>query len=176
MFKQSSVFMFQLYLVFIILFLTPICYLLVSQVAKLIVENRLFKTLIPFDRNQRLSKQQVLSLAKIYIHKKQWLSCILMLELYVKIDNPNLGDYYNSIGFCYQLINLNRLAKYYYSQAKEFSPSNILFLKNLAKAYWMCNDLQASLSIYKQILKLDPQNQIALKNIDLLVKQSKKML
>ena len=174
MFNQNSVFMFQLYLVFIILFLTPICYLAGSQLVKLLVENHLFKSLILLDRNQRLTKEQVLFLAKIYINKKQWLSCILMLEFYSKIDKPNSGEYCNSIGFCYQLMNLNRLAKYYYSQAKKISPSNILFLKNLANAYLICNDPQASLSTYKQILEFDSQNHIALENINMLIKKLEK--
>nr|YP_009488641.1 Ycf37 [Grateloupia filicina]AWD77363.1 Ycf37 [Grateloupia filicina] len=168
--------MFQLYLVFIILFLIPICYLVTNEIVKFLFESRLFKFLIPLDRSRKLTKEQVLSLAKIYIRKKQWLSCILMLEFYSKIDNSNLGEYYNSIGFCYQLINLNILAKDYYDQARASSPSNILFLKNLAKAYGLCNDLQASLSIYEQILELDPQNKIALENIDKLIKKTKTVL
>nr|YP_010502367.1 Ycf37 [Grateloupia turuturu]UXC96780.1 Ycf37 [Grateloupia turuturu] len=168
--------MFQLYLVFIILFLIPICYLVINEIVKLLFENRLFKSLIPLDRSQKLTKEQVLSLAKIYIRKKHWLSCILMLEFYAKIDKFNLGEYYNSIGFCYQLINSNILAKDYYDQARASSPSNILFLKNLAKVYWLCNDLQASLSTYEQILELDPQNKIALQNIDKLIKKTKEVL
>nr|YP_008144759.1 Ycf37 [Grateloupia taiwanensis]AGO19947.1 Ycf37 [Grateloupia taiwanensis] len=168
------VFMFQLYLVFIILFLIPLCYLVTNEIVKLLFENRLSKSLIPLGRSQKLTKEQVLSLAKIYIRKKQWLSCILMLEFYAKIDNSNLGEYYNSIGFCYQLIDFNLLAKDYYSQARAFSPSNILFLKNLAKVYWLCNNLQDSLSTYKQILELDPQNKIALDNINILIKKIKK--
>nr|YP_010986082.1 hypothetical protein NDC12_pgp136 [Polyopes affinis]WOL37000.1 hypothetical protein [Polyopes affinis] len=158
--------MFKLYLLFIILFLMPICYVVIVEIFKLLTKNYLFNVLISLKKNKKLIKDQVLSLASIYIKNKQWLFCLLMLEFYSKLDPLNIGEYYNTIGFCYQVMNFNQLAKKYYIKALKASPSNVLFLKNLAKINYICKDFQAAIDLYNQILVLDSGNKVALESID----------
>nr|YP_009295853.1 hypothetical protein Schim_107 [Schimmelmannia schousboei]AOM64788.1 hypothetical protein Schim_107 [Schimmelmannia schousboei] len=149
--------MFQLYLICAICFLLPICFLISSELYKLIARNIIYWNI----NNKSIKKENILGLANIYIKTKKWLTCILMLEFH--LDNEINFEYYNCLGFCYQQISLNEKAKFYYLQASYQEPHNIICLQNVAKIYDILNDQQNAIKSYKKILSIDTSNQIAQK-------------
>jgi hypothetical protein len=54
------------------------------------------------------------------------------------------------------------------------NPKNVAALNRLARAYWELDQINEAQKTYRQVLRLDTYNAIALKNLDRLVKKKKK--
>nr|QCI09081.1 hypothetical protein [Inkyuleea mariana] len=150
----------RLYLVLTICFLIPICFLVSVELLNLFRRNILFNRRVEFIQSIQINKEQILALAKVYINKQKWLTCILMLEFYISLNSINNANYYNCIGFCYQKILLNKIAKYYYINAMLLSPDSLSILKNVANIYKICGDTDNASKVYDKILQINKINNI----------------
>lgn len=110
------------------------------------------KNIFAEDYINKVTEENILNLANIYILKKQWLICILMLEEYLENNSPTIESY-NCISFCYLSTKLYNISEYYYKKALNLDPSNIICLKNLANIYSTnyMNDKIKQEIIHKQI-------------------------
>nr|YP_009565282.1 hypothetical protein [Gelidium sinicola]QBA96633.1 hypothetical protein [Gelidium sinicola] len=126
-----------IYLVLIV----PICFFLTRE-----IKNISIFLLIAQKKTYLLSKstslsnfyeEDILSLAQVYISRKQWINCIMLLERYLNesTNDINLIEIYKCIGFCYFSKSFYCLAEDYYRKGLEKSPSNIDCLQNLKRIY-----------------------------------------
>lgn len=158
-----------LYLFLVFIFLIPIFLLINSQLLRLIFSFINFKRILvsrKISNKDVLSIDQILTLANIYIQRKQWFECILLLESEIEHDVDNLY-YYNLTGYCYYSMNLNDLAKLYYLKALALSPSSVMILINLAKVYHLLEEFDNAVDTYRQILFFDKNNKIAKKYLSI---------
>lgn len=154
-----------LYLFLLLFVLTPICFIVTIQIFQLLFNYAIFRGILLKQNSRDVDISQILSLAKIYISRKKWFTCILMLEAEIHIhDDPR---YYNCIGFCYYNMKWNNLAKLYYLKALDKSPKYIIALSNLAKVYHLMEDEEKATELYQKIILLDNNNKVAKRFLNL---------
>uniref|UniRef100_UPI003002A63A Ycf37 n=1 Tax=Anunuuluaehu liula TaxID=3049639 RepID=UPI003002A63A len=164
--------MLKIYLICLITFLFPICLLITREIYKLFKQHIISNRILKQQNSNTIDIYDTLTLAKIYIKQKKWISSILTLEYGINKDNKIIEKYYNWIGFCYCKTKVYNLSKYYYLQAIQVKPNYISALHNLAEIYKILNDYQNATNTYKKIIQIDNKNTKAKQKFDLLSKQN----
>lgn len=156
----NSVFLFRIYLTIAIIFLFPLCSFITLELSRFLVYYYL--RFIKFSKSSHdlLKVDDVFILFKYYLKKKEWFSCIIMLEFFQELQNIN---YSNSLGICYQKISLNSIARYYYLQALEHDSMNLIVLHNLASVYDKIGNKEKAIRIYKKIISINSNDKVATK-------------
>nr|UAD87131.1 hypothetical protein [Gracilaria pacifica] len=155
--------MFEVYLILVTCFLLPICYLITNSLISIYDE---VKTLMNIRKKSTMyiNNKNVLYIAKIYIHRKQWLDCITMIEFYmiqiVINETTTIVQYYNYIALCYQSIKIYTIAKKYYLKAYQQEPLNKDILKNLANIYKLSGDIESANKTDQQLIELNKYQDI----------------
>nr|YP_010198540.1 hypothetical protein LK037_pgp149 [Gracilaria pacifica]UAD86956.1 hypothetical protein [Gracilaria pacifica] len=154
--------MFEVYLILVTCFLLPICYLITNSLISIYHQ---VKTLMNIKKSTiYINNKNVLYLAKIYIHRKQWLDCITMIEFYmtqiVINETTTIVQYYNYIALCYQSINMYTIAKKYYLKAYQQEPLNKHILKNLANIYKLSGDIENANKTDQKLIELNEYQDI----------------
>ena len=153
--------MFRIYLLIAILLLLPICFFITLQ---LIYFFRYYFSLFSVTMNQisnRTNINDILILFTYYLKKQEWLTCILMIELYQELNDLSSN---NLLGICYQKISYNNIAKYYYLKALYNDCNNIIILQNLAIIYKKLDEKQEFNNICNKIVSIDSSNKFVIKN------------
>lgn len=119
---------------------------------------------------KNIQVEKVLELAKIYIHQKRWLSCIIILEKNVTTKDKFVAIYYNNIGFCYYSLKIYTLSEYYYHKAFQEKPADIVTLCNLGQVYKKNKKYKQAITMYQKVLQLENSNHIAQKELKILLK------
>ena len=112
-------------------FTIPICFILTRAIyksSKQIILTR--KTL----KQPKINNLDTIHLVKAYILRKQWLSCIFMLEQLLDSES-NTIELYNWLGFCYLSTKFYTISEEYYKRALIINPSNRECLQNLSNLY-----------------------------------------
>nr|YP_009731998.1 hypothetical protein [Gracilaria edulis]QHS70568.1 hypothetical protein [Gracilaria edulis]UAD85524.1 hypothetical protein [Gracilaria edulis] len=127
--------MFELYIIIIICFLLPICYFITNNLKYIYKQANILNNIKKPKDTIYIEHQNIIYIINTYIKRKKWLYCITMLEFYINqssIDEDKiLANYYNYIGLCYQLMDIDKIAKKYYLKAYNKQPNNKEILKNL---------------------------------------------
>lgn len=112
------------------------------------------------------------NLATIYLYRKRWLCCIILSETSLSKDLINGHDvqYYNYIGLCYLKLKEYKMSHYHYMQSLNIDEYNTITLHALAKLYISMHQYNDAKQVYCKIINIDPDNQIANKNMYLLTK------
>lgn len=151
---------FDIYLVFIICFLSIICYFISFDIRQSISDNL---NLYKIDRIKVIQSDYILLIAKSYILRKEWLSCILMLELMINNieESKDLKEYYNCLAFCFYSLNMYGKAKEYYLESIKRYPEDLNTLMSLAEVYNKSKDSNKATELYRKILSIDKNNRSA---------------
>lgn len=154
---------FDIYLLLIICFLSVVCYfisvdLLISISGHWNVYQWYHVDIIEF-----IQSSDIFLMAKIYIFRKQWLSCILMLELALleQSSNKYFMEYYSCLAFCFYKLKIYNRSERYYLLYLECNPKHLNTLVCLANIYVSSNQYIKAEIIYERILNIDPENKIA---------------
>jgi tetratricopeptide (TPR) repeat protein len=121
-------------------------------------------------RNKTATSLDYYSLGVIYLSKKLFDQAILQFRYALKTwdqeDLMGLASLYNTIGFTYFETKQYELSIYYYSEAIRLIPNYSIALNNLAYAYEKNQMQNQAIEIYRQVLKYDKENEIALEKLD----------
>ena len=114
----------------------PICFLLTKEIYKII--NCIFLTqkfTYIVKTESSIDDNDIFNLAEVYINRKLWLSCILLLEKYINLYSKSKEEFYSCIGFCYLSTGFCRISEENYEQALKTNNNNISYLNQLIKIY-----------------------------------------
>lgn len=164
----SNVISFDIYLLLIVCFLCIMCYLISTDLIISILNNiKLFK-LRDTNKSNTANLLDILGIAKIYILRNQWLSCILMLEYVLLQDKlkENLIEYYNCLAFCFCKLDIYDKAEKYYILSLKNYPGDINTLYCLANLYTLYNKPIKAREMYQNILRIDPTDTTVKKYLD----------
>jgi len=162
MYFSNNIIIFRLYLVIAIAFLMPICLIITNELIEFISCFIIIRQYVKNINFLELHSDKILILFQYYLKKQKWLTCILMLESFKQIS---INESSNLLGICYQKINCNIIAEYYYLEASHYYPNNIKILQNLVNIYNMLDKTNELNSLCNIILQLDSNNKIAKKYI-----------
>lgn len=148
------------YLTFLICLLIPVC-LLISVDIYNSYQSYLNIYSIKKNQNTRQSDDsQIINLACIYINKKRWKSCIILLEqqIYLYQTNQNQGRYFHYLGLCYYTMKLYHLAIFFYIQILKEDPNNVFYLSKVGQIYNLMHEYSKAIETYTKILYVDKDN------------------
>lgn len=108
--NYTHIFMFQLYLVLIILFLVPLCYLATNSILKISTQVLTLSKIKNWQDLKRLEKNDFFYIKNMYIDRRKWLHCILMLEFQAENgeNDSEESNYPNCIRGCIELMKLKK--------------------------------------------------------------------
>nr|YP_010196083.1 hypothetical protein LK014_pgp180 [Gracilaria caudata]UAD83480.1 hypothetical protein [Gracilaria caudata] len=156
--------MFEVYLILITCFLLPICYLITNSLKYIYNQIEILKSIQKTKNKKNIHNKHIMSIANIYMNRKQWLDCITMLEFYINqntIDEIAVkAQYCNCIGLCYQSAYIYKMAQKYYLKAYNKLPFKKEILKNLVNIYKISGDIESANKIDQELILLNKHHNI----------------
>jgi tetratricopeptide (TPR) repeat protein len=117
------------------------------------------------------------NLGKIYLSKKLFDQAIIQfryaLKLWDRDDREGLANLYNTVGFTYSETNQYEIAIYYYQEARKCIKNYIAALNNLGFAYEKKQLIYEAITIYREVLDYDSENEIATNRILVLSRRTR---
>jgi len=157
-------------ILFFILF--SISFYLIQQVTNTQKVEKKILTLQNTIQKNNFFYQDTYRLGQLYLRKKLFSKAIIFFRKALKTwdlnDTIGLGSLYNTIGFTYFKLKQYDFAIYYYKIAIKILPDYILALKNIAYTYERLTLYDEAYKSYKKILIWDPNNKLALTQIEIL--------
>nr|YP_009398156.1 hypothetical protein [Thaumatella adunca]ARW67342.1 hypothetical protein [Thaumatella adunca] len=153
---NSNLFLFRLYVLVFFFFLFIFSFFLTKQVYILLKNYlQLVKFSKIFIKNLFLDEDIYIKFFNIYINRGNLFLSISMSELFLKIDLFRKDLVYRCLGYCYEESNFLYIAKYYYTKALFFSPSDTKILFRLASTYDKLGDINNATQFFNQVIILD---------------------
>ena len=162
--------MLKLYLITLTCFLAIISFIVTYEIYRIFNDYVIINNKLSYNQE---AVQDDLYLAKVYMKRKKWLSCIFMLEKGISQENIYIAKNYNILGFCYYNVKQYKCAEQYYKEATKKEPNNTIFLCNLAKIYVLTKQYQNAKKTYQQVIKIDKNNKKAREQLLLLNKYNR---
>ena len=156
----SSVFIFRIYLIIAIIFLLFLCSFMTLELIKSCIYYYIYFVKFYGIDHKNFNIDNIIFLFQYKLKKKQWFSCILMIEFFQEVQDIN---YSNFLGICYQKLSLDFVAEYYYLQVLNYDSKNLVILHNLAEIYCKIDKKEEALKIYNRIISIDSNDKIAMK-------------
>lgn len=150
----------HLYFALVLFFLIPLSSFIFFQLFRLVNLEICFYVIGNKNR-AACTTDELLSLLSILVKKKLWLDSIKLIESRLIINDVYMYQYLNALGFTYYNMQKYDLAKFYYIEALKIKQDYILALQNLAKVYEVLRDNTLLKLTYESILKHDPVNKVA---------------
>lgn len=162
-----------LYLICLLIFLVPINIIITKQLYEITKQYLVLYKSKNWNQANVNQDLYIIRLATVYIKRNLWLSCIQLLEKEINTIHPYCKEFYQFTGFCYLKMNLYPLAEYYYVQARNIEPNNIISLLNIAKIYSLTDRIADALSIYYKVLSIDRNNRAAKQSIKMMIRSDR---
>ena len=89
-----------------------------------------------------------------------------------KNDKLGIASLFNTLGFTYYQLKEYDIAAYYYRIALTVTPDYVTSLRNLAYLYQSQNQVEDLQSVYKQLLRFEPDNKKTTELFDYLARRS----
>ena len=166
---------FYLSLVFGILFISALFLAYqISLTQKLETNLDIFRTKKTSEKN---SYENLFKLGQLYLRKKIYNKAIeefrICFKEWDKNDKLGIASLFNTLGFTYYQLKEYDIAAYYYRIALTVTPDYVTSLRNLAYLYQSQNQVEDLQSVYKQLLRFEPDNKKTTELFDYLARRSK---
>ena len=123
-------------------------------------------------RNNNADADDYYELGSIYLSKKLFDQAIMQfryaLQIWKSEDFEGISNLYNTIGFTYAETEQYELAIYYYKEALKSDDDYIVAFNNLAYAYEKQKMINDAMITYEEVIKREPENEVAASRIQLL--------
>jgi tetratricopeptide (TPR) repeat protein len=108
------------------------------------------------------SYENVFKLGQLYLRKKIYNKAIeefrACFREWDKNDKLGIASLFNTLGFTYYQLKEYEIAVYYYKIALTVTPDYVTSLTNLAYLYQSQNQIDDLQIVYKQLVRLNPEN------------------
>ena len=127
--------------------------------------------------SEKDSYQNLFKLGQLYLRKKIYNKAIeefrACFREWDKNDKLGIASLFNTLGFTYYQLKEYEIAVYYYKIALTVTPDYVTSLTNLAYLYQSQNQVEDLNSVYKQLVKFEPENKKTIEIFDYLSRRLK---
>nr|YP_009399011.1 hypothetical protein [Taenioma perpusillum]ARW68408.1 hypothetical protein [Taenioma perpusillum] len=145
--------LFYLYLFIVLLFLCPLFYFVTLELYQIVKFFLYFTLKYKFISKTLLilHHSQYIEIINTSIRKKDWFTCICMLEFYLLHELLNVNIIYKYLAYCYKELLYFDLAEYYYLKILQNYPDQLNILYYLKELYNLSGDKVKSCQIAERI-------------------------
>ena len=148
------------------------------MIRQIIRTRRLESTFAKLQRklaNEKGSSQEYYELGSIYLDKRLYIQSVGLFQKALKVDDgiepENKALICNALGYAYFAQEQYDLAIRNYKEATKLYPEYVTALNNLGNVYEKKQMVAKSVETYEEVLKIDPQNNLAKRRSDSLRKR-----
>nr|YP_009391345.1 hypothetical protein [Platysiphonia delicata]ARW59489.1 hypothetical protein [Platysiphonia delicata] len=134
---------FYLYLLTLIAFCIPLCYLITKDFFYF------YYYIKSFDLWK--SNKDYESLIGLYTKRKKWFFCIAIIEYLIATSSNDKIVLFNCLANCYKSLSYNNIAEFYYLRALSFDSRSLLTLYNLQSFFDSTHQIFKACKINKRI-------------------------
>ncbi len=163
-----------IYLSLLVLLLGVAGFFLFRQVLKTRRLDKRISDLQKQIKDQSATAKEYYELASLYLDKKLYVQATKLLQKALKFKNvepTNKGLIYNAMGYAYFAQEQYDLAIRQYKEALKLYPDYVIGLNNLANSYEKKQLIAQAIETYEEVLKYDPENKIANRQLEKLRKR-----
>lgn len=166
------------YLSILTIFLISLSWIISKQLKTIFLLESQFKYFTDKRQTETIGLEESFAFAKVCVAKQLFVNAIVESQNVLKNNrefnnadhNQTIANLYNMLGFIYYEAGYLVFSKDFYSKAIEIDSNYLVALNNLAKIYEDTKDFKQAEVLYKQVLKINCNNQIAIRRMKFIEK------
>jgi len=162
------------YLSLLVLILAVAGFFLFRQILRTRGKEKRISQLRKQIKDQSATAKEYYELASLYLDKKLYVQSTKLLQQALKfkeVEPENRALIYNAMGYAYFAQEQYDLAIRQYKEAVKLYPEYVIGLNNLANAYEQKKLIAQAIETYEEVIKYDPENKIANRQLEKLRKR-----